>query len=61
MKTKSTYIVPAVCVHTLTAREQLLDGSPSANFISNPGIGEAGSGEEIGTESRKADNGFWDE
>ena len=61
MKARRTYMVPAICVYKLTAREKLLDGSLSTTFVSNPGVGEAGSDEDIGTESRKADNGFWDE
>ena len=64
MKTKHLYLTPATDIHLLTMREQLLQQSLKANFISNPGISETGGSEEgdnvIGTESR-SDNGIWDE
>ena len=64
MKTRRIYQVPFITVDELTASEQLLEVSspaPTAGFVSGPGIGEAGEGDKIGTESRRNDNGFWNE
>ena len=65
MKTKHLYLTPATDIHLLTMREQLLQQSLKANFISNPGISETVGSEEgdnvIGTESRRGGDVFWDE
>lgn len=64
MKNKQTYVAPATGIHSLIGRTALLQLSstgPTAGFVSNPGVGDAGDGDEIGTESRRTGDGFWDE
>lgn len=63
MKTKRNYVAPVTKKYTLVVSKHLLINSnpPTANFISSPGVGDAESGDQIGTESRKTNYELWDE
>ena len=64
MKTKQLYLKPATELYSMTISVPLLQlGSPAptATFISNPGVGDAETGDEIGTESRSMSDGTWDD
>lgn len=53
-------MAPAMVTYKITVNKLLDANSPTATFISNPGVGEAETDDEIGTESRSS-NGIWDE
>ena len=60
MKRKHHYQSPATSIVAIAAA-QLLTGSPTATFISNPGVGEPEEGDEIGTESRRSGYDSWND
>ena len=59
MKKRLPYISPDMNTYLLASREQLLNNSLKANFISSPTVGDAGDDDEIGTESRRTRNESW--
>lgn len=60
MKTKRNYVAPVTTEYALVVSNLMGGSAPTASFISSPSVGDAGEGDEIGTESRSGD-GFWDE
>ncbi len=63
MKKRKTYITPDTSIQTQSAGSELLalsSSGPSANYVSNPDIGDDGT-DEIGTESRRSSDGYWTE
>lgn len=61
MKKRFDYVAPATSIHRLSVRHSLLNGSPKANYMANPGVGDPDGDDAIGTESRMYNNAWTDD